>query len=97
MIPCVNVLRKDNFVIFAVVLVILRKCASNTALVKKFLTRRREAGIRLQRNKFILAQPEVTFAGIILFNHKGYRMQDKVIKPIRDFKKPESLTDLQSF
>ena len=27
MIPCVNVLRKDNFVIFAVVLVILRKCA----------------------------------------------------------------------
>ena len=28
MIPCVNVLRKDKFVIFALVLVILRKCAS---------------------------------------------------------------------
>ena len=28
MIPCVNVLRKDNFIVFAVVLVILRKCAS---------------------------------------------------------------------
>ena len=28
MIPCVNILQKDNFVIFAVVLVILRKCAN---------------------------------------------------------------------
>ena len=70
--------------------------AQHTALVKKFLTRCREAGIRLQRNKFIFAQPEITFAGIVL-NHNGYRMQDKVIKAIRDFKKPESLTDLQSF
>ena len=68
----------------------------HTTLVKKFLTRCREAGIRLQRNKFIFAQPEITFAGIV-FNHKGYRMQNKVIKAIRDFKKPESLTDLQSF
>ena len=50
----------------------------------------------LTDNKFIFAQPEVTFAGIVL-NHNGYRMQDKVIKVIRDFKKPESLTDLQSF
>ena len=70
--------------------------AQHTALVKKFLTRCREAGIRLQRNEFIFAQPEITFAGIVL-NHNGYRMQDKVIKAIRDFKKPESLTDLQSF
>ena len=70
--------------------------AQHTALVKKFLTRCREAGIRLQRNKFIFAQPEITFAGIVL-NHNGYRMQEKVIKAIRDFKKPESLTDLQSF
>ena len=69
--------------------------AQHTALVKKFLTRR-EAGIRLQRNKFIFTQPEITFAGIVL-NHNGYRMQDKGIKAIRDFKKPESLTDLQSF
>ena len=68
----------------------------HTTLVKKFLTRCREAGIRLQRNKFIFSQPEVTFAGTVL-NNKGYRMQDKVIKAIPDFKKPESFTDLQSF
>ena len=53
--------------------------AQHTALVKKFLTPCREAGIRLQRNKFIFAQPEVTFADIVL-NHNGYRMQDKVSK-----------------
>ena len=62
----------------------------NTILVKKILTRCREAAIRLQSNKFIFSQPEVTFAGIVL-NNKGYRMKDKVIKAIRDFKKPESL------
>ena len=66
------------------------------ALVKKFLTQCQEAGIRLQRNKFIFAQPEVTFAGIVV-NHKGHRMQDKMIKAIRDFKQPENLNDLQSF
>ena len=60
--------------------------AQYTALVKKFLTRCREARICLQRNNFIFAQPEITFAGIVL-NHNGYRMQDKVIKAIHDFKK----------
>ena len=57
----------------------------HTVLVKKFLTRCREAGIRLQRNKFIFAKPEVTFAGIVL-NHNGYRMQDKVIKALKSQK-----------
>ena len=70
----------DNIVFFS------NSLEQHIAFVKKFLTRCREAGIRLQRNKFIFAQPEVTFAGIVL-NHKGYRMQDKVIKATRSIQK----------
>ena len=37
----------------------------HTALVKKLLTECRQAFIRLHTNKFIFAQPEITFAGIV--------------------------------
>ena len=64
--------------------------------VRKFLTRCRERGIRLQRDKFVSAKSEITFDGIVL-SDRGSKIQDKVLNPIKDFKKPETLTDLQSF
>ena len=62
--------------------------------VRKFLTRCRERGIQLQRDKFVFAKSKITFAEIVL---SDYKIQDKVLNAIKDFKKPETLTDLQSF
>ena len=64
--------------------------------VRKLLTQCRERGIRLQRDKFVFAKSKITFAGIVL-SDRGYKIQDKVLNAIKDFKKPETLTDLQSF
>ena len=62
----------------------------------KFLTRCRERGIRLQRDKFVFAKSEITFAGIVL-SDRGHKIQDKFLNATKDFKKLETLTDLQSF
>ena len=52
--------------------------------------------MRLQRDKFVFAKSKITFAGIVL-GDRGYKIQDKVLNAIKDLKKPETLTDQQSF
>ena len=66
---------------------------THAASVWKFLTRCRERGIRLQRDKFVFAKSEITFVGIVL-SDRGYKIQDKILNAIKDFIKPETLTDL---
>ncbi|PAA50313.1 hypothetical protein BOX15_Mlig015377g3 [Macrostomum lignano] len=64
--------------------------------VREFLQRCRDRGISLNPEKFVFAQPSVTFAGFQL-DSKGYAIDPAIVKAIRDFPKPENLTDLRAF
>lgn len=64
--------------------------------IHQVLTRCREFGITLNKDKFVVAAPEVNFCGFKLSEAGIAADQEKVIA-IRDFPTPANLTDLRSF
>ena len=52
-----------------------------------------DSGIRLPSGKFDFSKKSVKLAVVIL-NHNGYRIHNKVLKAIRNFKTPQSLKDV---
>ncbi|PAA68329.1 hypothetical protein BOX15_Mlig030097g1 [Macrostomum lignano] len=64
--------------------------------VREFLTRCRDRGVSLNPEKFVFAQPSVTFAGFRL-DEDGYSVDPGIVRAIREFPKPENLTDLRAF
>ena len=70
--------------------------ADHVTHVRDVLVRAREHGITLNPVKFNFAASEVEYCGYVL-NADGYHVDDRKISAIRDFKLPQSRTDLRSF
>ena len=64
--------------------------------VRTFLQACRDNRIHLSKEKFVFAQPEVEFAGTVV-NASGYHQQERIFSAIRDFKQPETVSELRSF
>lgn len=64
--------------------------------VYNVLTRCRKHGITLNRDKFVIASPQVHFCGYNI-SQQGISADMTKVSAIRDFPKPANLTDLQSF
>ena len=60
------------------------------------LMRCRESGITLNRDKFVVAAPSVTFCGYTL-SEQGISADQGKVSAIRDFPTPANITDLRSF
>ena len=68
---------------------------SHVRRVRDFLQRCRDQNIQLNPSKFVFAQTEIKFAGLIL-NNQEYRLQDKVIESIQKMPLPEMITDMRA-
>ena len=64
--------------------------------INQMLTRCREYGITLNRDKFVVAAPTVNFCGYSL-HADGISADPDKISAISDFPKPTNITDLRSF
>ena len=64
--------------------------------IRDVLTRCREHGITLNREKFTVAASSVKFCGYKI-SHDGIAADEDKVKAIRDFPTPSNLTDLRSF
>ena len=68
----------------------------HTQRVREFLQRCLERGISLNKDKFVFAQPKVTFAGYEL-SSSGYSIDPQLVVAIHDFPEPTNITELRSF
>ena len=66
-----------------------RTPAEHNANVIRFLDKCRERGIRLNREKFVYAQTEIEFAGLIL-SERGFQTHHDTVKSIMDFPSPRT-------
>jgi len=64
--------------------------------VDQMLRRCRKNGITLNRDKFVIAAPSVSFCGYTISN-KGIEADQDRVSAIRDFPTPANVTDLRSF
>lgn len=64
--------------------------------IHQMLTRCREHGITLNRDKFIVAAPSVNFCGYTI-STEGISADANKVNAIREFPTPANLTDLRSF
>ena len=64
--------------------------------IHQVLTRCHEFGITLNKNKFVVATPQVDFCGFTL-SEAGITANQAKVAAIRDFPTPANLTDLRSF
>ena len=68
----------------------------HTHHVREFLQHCLEHGISLNKDTFVFAQPEVTFAGYEL-SSSGYSIDPLLVLAINDFPEPTNITELRSF
>lgn len=64
--------------------------------IVQILDRCRAEGITLNENKFIFAKPEVSFVGYKITS-QGIKADPKKVDAIKNFKRPENITQLRSF
>lgn len=64
--------------------------------IHQMLSRCREHGITLNKDKFVVAEPQVRFCGYDL-SSSGISAAEDRVSAIRDFPTPANLTDLRSF
>lgn len=64
--------------------------------IHQMLTRCRTYGITLNKDKFVVAAPTVSFCGYQI-SADGISADEDKVKAIRDFPKPANVTDLRSF
>ena len=62
----------------------------------QILERCRKHKITLSPNKFVFAQPEVTYVGYIV-GHEGIKVDPGKEKAIREFPKPTNISELRNF
>ena len=72
------------------------KADEHEADVRRFLQRCQERGIALNRDKFVYASTEVTFAGLRL-SRKGFSIDPGLLQAVREFPTPTDKTDVRSF
>ena len=68
----------------------------HTDHVRQFLQRCAERQITLNTDKWVFAQPQVTFAGFIV-SEQGYRVDRSITDAISSFPTPANRTDLRAF
>ena len=69
---------------------------SHLQRIHKVLSRCRQYGITLNKDKFVVAASKAKFCGYIL-SHDGISADPEKVSAIRDFPTPSNVTDLRSF
>ena len=70
--------------------------STHKSRVRQVLQQARKHGITLSPRKFVFAQPEVRFCGVVL-NADGWHMDNDKLRAIKEFPAPQNITDLRSF
>ena len=73
-----------------------RSLEAHVEHIRDFLTRCKEANITIAPDKFEFGKRKVTFAGYEV-SQADYRPAHDLVGPLRNFTKPETLTDLHAF
>ena len=68
----------------------------HTHRVREFLQHCLQRGISLNKDKYVFAQPKVTFAGYE-FSSSGYSIKPQLVLAINDYPEPTNITELRSF